>query len=325
MFKHFIILFFIVLFFSCKSNKEQAEQVSFYYWKTTYTLSNYEEQYLEKKHVKRIYIRMFDIVPTAKAPQPESVLMWEEKPDTAIQFIPTVFIRNEIFYDIDSVQISLLVSKTFSLVKQILSSQQLPFTEIQIDCDWTKNTKGNYFYFLKELKKKNLIVSNTLRLYQYKYRTESGIAPTDYVTLMCYNMGNMNSPSAENSILNIKNLREYTQQVKPYPQVINVALPIFYWTLLYDNKVLEGIFYDTPNVQNGNWKQIEKNKYQIIKPYFDEQLNRSFDLQHQIRIEKISSVDFEKAKTYIHQTINNSKYEIIYFDLDSSKIQTYLH
>ena len=34
---------------------------------------------------------------------------------------------------------------------------------------------------------------------------------------------------------------------------------------------------------------------------------------------------FEKAKTYIHQTINNSKYEIIYFDLDSSKIQTYLH
>lgn len=320
---NFILIFFIVFLFSC--NYKETEQKSFYYWKTTYSLSAFEKQYLQKQQVKRIFIRMFDIIPSSLSPLPESVLLWKEKPVASIQYIPTVFIKNEIFYNIDSVQIKKLVSNTYSLVKQILSSQELPFTEIQIDCDWTKNTKENYFYFLKELKKKNLIVSNTLRLYQYKYRNESGIAPTDFATLMCYNMGNMKNISIENSILNIKNLKEYTYHVKPYPNAINVAMPIFYWTLLYSKNTLVGILYETPNTQNGNWKQINKNKYQVINPYFDNELNRNFDFEDQIRIEKITTAEFETAKKYIQQTINHSINEIIYFDLDSSKIQTYLH
>lgn len=266
---------------------------------------------------------MFDIVPFQSSPSPESVLLWKEQPLSNIQYIPTVFIRNEIFQSTNSLDD--LASKTYSLVKQIMDSQKLPFNEIQIDCDWTSSTKEKYFSFLEKLKKQKLIISSTLRLYQYKYQTTSGIPPCDYVTLMCYNMGNMKDIQAENSILNLQNLKDYTQKVNKYPKSLNIALPIFNWTLLYNNKQLSGIFYNTPNIENGNWKPIGQNKFQVSTPYYDTILFHNFELSNEIRIEKITQSELEKAKKYIQQTIKNTTHEIIYFDLDSSKIQNYFH
>lgn len=315
-------IFFVFLFsltcFSCRK-KDIHNEVSFYFWKTNYHLTRYEVEYLREHQVKKIYLRCFDIVLEGKNPKPEHPLLWKNKPLDEVEYIPTVFIQNKIFSNIDSSFLKNLADKTYRLCKQILASQQRPIYEIQFDCDWTKSTKTAYFYFLSYMKTKKIRVSNTLRLYQYKYRREAGIAPVDYASLMCYNMGNIKDAQAENSILNQKELNSYLS-ISSYPKPLNVALPIFNWTLLYHGNDFKGILYDVPDVQNGCWLKQTPSTYLCTRDYYDSNSQRIFMNQDRIRQENISKEELFNAQKLIQNKVNNTKHEIIYFDLDSTKL-----
>ena len=318
---------FITLLFinACTPSKSSNENQAFYYWKTQYQLNSFEKEYLKKKGIKKIYLHCFDIAVENNLPKPQGVLRWKEAPIHKIEYIPTVFIQNDIFKQTDTNLLNELAQNCFSLCGQIMASQQLPLQEMQVDCDWTASTRDSYFYFLKCLKQKRIIVSATLRLYQYKYADKSGIPPADYVSLMCYNMGTMKKDENENSILNRNNLHSYLQTVKSYPLPMNIALPIFNWTLLYSNQMFKGILYKTPMVENKYWKRISEIKYICVQAHFDSNCQRNFYPNESIRIETISKKDLEQALHTIQHYVKNSKNEIIYFDLDSSKIRHCLY
>lgn len=319
-------IFLIILCLqSCEVKNKKNEDLSFYYWKTNYALNGFETEYLRKQQVKKIYLRCFDVVWENNTASPQGVLMWQDKPIDNIQYIPTVFIRNEVFLDTDSVTLKRLADKIESLCTQVLGSHKLQLSEIQIDCDWTKTTRNAYFYFLAYLKQKKLVVSNTLRLYQYKYRDESGIAPTDYASLMCYNMGNIKEEDAENSILNKRDLASYLNGLSAYPQPLNIALPLFSWTLLYSNHSLKGILYKTPDLQNNHWSRISDVQYLCTQDYYDLNCGQEFYKNEKLRIEQITPQALKEAFLIIKKYVKNSKNELIYFDLDSSKIRNTLH
>lgn len=76
--------------------------------------------------------------------------------------------------------------------------------DILIDCDWSIQSKENYFYFLKKIKSKldtKWSVSTTLRLWQFKNRNEAGIPPAERVLLMCYNIESPKKQNIQNSIV----------------------------------------------------------------------------------------------------------------------------
>ncbi|NJL12074.1 MAG: hypothetical protein HC913_03060 [Microscillaceae bacterium] len=107
----------------------------------------------------------------------------------------------------------------------------------QLDCDWTPGTRAKYFRLLKAFKAqipRPAHLSHTLRLHQYRYPRQTGLAPTDQAVLMFYNMGNL-SDSLQNSILNLEVARAYLQVPQPYPQPLDVALPLFSWGVVYRN------------------------------------------------------------------------------------------
>lgn len=313
----FVLIFFLTLF-SCRK-KELPNEIGFYYWKTNYHLTKYEEEYLHEHHVKKIYVRCFDIVLQGNNPIPEHPILWKDKPLPQVEYIPTVFIKNDVFLNRDTSLLKNLAEKTLTLCAQIFSSQQLPLREIQFDCDWTKTTRDAFFYFLTYIKSKNLIVSNTLRLYQYKYRHDAGIAPVDYASLMCYNMGNIKDVQAENSILNKKELSSYLSSPS-YPKPLNIALPIFHWTLVYQGNTFKGIVYDKPDISNGCWQKISSSSYRCIRDYHDISCQQDFFTNEIIRLENISKEDLYQAQEIIQNKVNFTKHEIIYFDLDSSKL-----
>ncbi len=330
-FSFIILLLYGSIFFtvSCIQSSEvknsKNEDISFYYWKTNYTLTGFETEYLRKHHVKKIYLHCFDVVWENHTATPQGVLLWQDEPLPNVQYIPTVFIRNEVFLNKDTVMLKGMADKIISLSSQILASRKLPLSEIQIDCDWTKTTRDAYFYFLAYLKQKKLLVSNTLRLYQYKYREESGIAPADYTSLMCYNMGNMKDEHAENSILNQKDLVSYLSGQHTYPKPLNIALPLFNWTLLYNQHSLKGILYKTPDLQNQYWKRISDIQYLCTQDYYDLNCGQEFYKNEKIRIEQITPQALKEALLIIKKYVKNSKNELIYFDLDSSKIHSTLY
>jgi len=320
-----VLLLLSIHFFACNSAKNKREAISFYYWKSTYQLTAFEVEYLKKQQVSKIYLHCFDVINNQGASLPEAVLLWADSLQPGIEYVPTVFIENSLFADNDSAAIRTLSDRVQGLCSQILAHKQLSLSEIQIDCDWTKTTRGAYFYFLSLLKQKKLTVSSTLRLYQYKYRQEAGIAPVDFATLMCYNMGNMQNEKAENSILNLQDLRAYISTQPTYPKALNIALPIFKWTLLYHKHQFKGILYQNPDLTHENWKQISGTQYLCTQSYADSLCGLEFNREDVIRVEEISKHHLAEAQSLIHQHVNNSKNEIIYFDLDSSKIHHALY
>ncbi len=168
----------LILLISC--NKEHKKSsTSFYYWKTNYTLSAFEKEYLVENNVSKIYIRCFDISMNETMAEPKGVLLWKQKPLKNINYIPVVYIENEVFKNIYNPDE--LAENIMKLCTQIFNSQQLKINEIQFDCDWTPTTRNEYFEFLKSVKEKNkqLKMSNTLRMYQYKYPDKTGVPPTE--------------------------------------------------------------------------------------------------------------------------------------------------
>jgi hypothetical protein len=308
----------------CKQGDGIKETTSFYYWKTTYKLNAFEKNYVQTNAIKKIYLRCFDVVPTQNGYSPEAVMLWQDEPLQKVLYIPTVFIRNEIWQAMDSAKTNLLSTQVIKLCTQIMAAKKLPMQEIQIDCDWTASTQQMYFYFLACMAKQKIIVSNTLRLYQYKYRKDAGIAPTNYASLMCYNMGNLKSAAAQNSIINQADLAAYIDGQSPYPKPINIAMPIFHWALVYHGNQFKNILYNMPNTQNDCWVSTKENQFICVKDYLDTISNQYFYKQETIRLEKIKKQEWISIKNYLHEHLINQQHEIIYFDLDSTNICNYL-
>jgi hypothetical protein len=310
---------------ACKPSNSSKESEAFYYWKTHYLLNTFEKEYLKKQNVQKIYLHCFDVTLEDGLAKPQGVLLWKDSALQGMDYIPTVFIQNENFLHADSNYSKELANHILLLSSQIMAAQNLPLKEIQIDCDWTETTRNAYFYFLKCMKQQKILLSATLRLYQYKYAGVSGIPPVDYVSLMCYNMGNMKTENGRNSIINEEDLKAYLKTTRDYPLPMNIALPIFNWTLLYSNHVLKGILYRPPDLQSRYWKRSSEINYICVEEYYDSLCARTFYAKQSVRVENISKKELKQALHIIQQYVNNSKNEIIYFDLDSNKIRHCLY
>ncbi len=118
-------------------------------------------------------------------------------------------------------------------------------SEIQIDCDWTAETRARYFAFLKALKARlpGKELSVTVRLYPYKYRKKLGVPPADRGMLMAYNLSPVNSEATTNSILDVAELKKYLGG-KKYPLPLDVALPTFRWSAWQRDGTLQGLLHN---------------------------------------------------------------------------------
>jgi hypothetical protein len=202
------------------------------------------------------------------------------------------------------------------------------FKEILIDCDWTAETKENYFYFLNQFK--NLYadkykLSATVRLWQFKYREKAGTPPTDRALLMCYNTQSPTTYNTENSIGSLQQIEQYFND-KEYPIVTDIALPIFSWGVLFKNKKFEGIITDITIDEcmqdTVTYKQIKKNVFIYKKDMVvGDKYIRNGD---ELRIEQIEGAELEKIITSINKNVKlQSNSRITFFSWNSKYIKNY--
>ena len=121
---------------------------------------------------------------------------------------------------------------------------------LQLDCDWTPSTRAAYFSFLKKLSAAlppGTQLSATVRLHQYKFPQETGVPPVDRGMLMLYNTGDIDDPGPRNSIFDPADARKYVQGAPAhYPLPLDVALPLFSWTLVFRDEALWKIIPEFP-------------------------------------------------------------------------------
>lgn len=315
----FLFLALLVIYTSCTP---KHPPVSFYYWKQEFVLSKKQSKLIKETKTNKIFLKFFDIVIDQEINKvlPNAIINFKTKP--TLEIIPCVYIQNKIFESNNHPKE--IAFNSNRLIKQIIRNNNLTINEIQIDCDWTQTTKSNYFLYLKELTRLNpkIEITSTLRLHQLKDYENTGIPPVNKVLLMCYNIGDIENFSTENSILSPEILNEYISKDTKYPLKLDLALPIYQWALVFRLGKLNLIIndLDKKSLNNKNFKSINKNYYQVTQNHYvnNNYLNKG-DL---IRFECSQKTDLKKC-AQLFQESNLNFNQVIFYHISQNNIHQY--
>lgn len=341
---YFILTLLLCFCIGCNEKKEPRKiERCFYYWKTNLDLSTLEKNTLDTLGVKTLYIKFFDVdwnsqqqkaIPIAKLTTNENSLnsVRDNKYSNNFKFlvIPTIFITNETFLNIDTSAIKKLADDVSQLTTNTIASYA--FNEIggiQFDCDWTESTKEKYFLFLTSFKKKwtntKMEISATIRLHQIKFLGKTGVPPVDKGILMCYNMGNLKNPSTKNSIIETEELKKYVGNLKTYPLPLDVALPLFEWNVLFRKNMYNGILRDfSPTSFSSSFTTKKENNFAILKDTFLQ--GYQFLKDDVVRNETSDYSTILDVANEVNQHLKNTQLRVSLYHLDSvilTKYKTY--
>jgi len=329
LFRTCLLLLLYSLFAAACTRHERQVRRGMYYWKTNVALSQEEQVFLKQYHCEELYVRFFDvhldpktgrIVPVAPARI--------DIRDTTLNIVPVVFITPAAIAQLDQNTIAVLAQNITGLLQRKCTEAGIVPKEIQIDCDWTVTTKEAYFNLLHHLKREAFFtgkqLSVTIRLHQVKYIVKSGIPPADKGLLMCYNMGRLRNIKEENSILNVATAQQYLDNLEHYPLPLDVALPVFHWSVLFEKEQYKGILrdIDIDRLQDRRLFQPQTpNTFTVVKDTFW----NGFELKkgQWIRYENSPVEDVQKLATFVARHIRNDSLKVLLYHLDQQNLKNY--
>ncbi|OYU96809.1 MAG: hypothetical protein CFE21_00540 [Bacteroidetes bacterium B1(2017)] len=334
--------FLLLLFglFQMSTLKPQSAIKAVYWWKTTFSKSSYynerENAFMQSHSIKKMYVKLLDvdyspgagIFPASKT----RIEYYLGEQTDSCEYIPVIYITKEVLLHLDSSNLDYYAKNFLTQALRIETHIKHPVNEIQIDCDWTKETKNTYFKLLLCLKKwaPQYQYSATLRLYPYKYRTELGIPPVNRVMLMVYNIDNARNFKQANSIFNVNQAAKYLA-IKEYPLPMDYALPVFSWTLVYRNNRFLKVFSSdiipeiSTTIRPGDsdstlLQKLDPNVYLVKSP------NRLYDAYNLkagdiLKVETCRERELNEASMLISKLPFDTKTTIALFDLDPSDLE----
>jgi hypothetical protein len=333
---------FIFCFFACKKQQQTAATTfGFYFWKnigaSDYYSDNdsYYDWFIEEKiradirdslNIKRIYVKILDIdwSPINKAyPRSHNYL---PEADSIFSFVPTIFITNRVFKEINEVEINDLSDKVFNKIYNGVDKKDAKIKEIQFDCDWTDSTREKYFQFLKIFKQKakNCQISATIRLYQYKYREKTGVPPVDKGMLMLYNLQDLKRYDIANSIFDAQEAKAYLDNQPKYPLPTDAALPLFSWAVGFHEGEAVALHNGVSQVQADTLSFLKKEK----KHYYEVKKDCTFEGHYyrtgdKIKVEYIDQEGLQSAANLAKNVIYGENPNIVFYHLDQKIIERY--
>lgn len=310
-----ILIFFIVL--SC--SKPELIPVSFYYWRTSFQLTDLEKEYINELKVNKLYIRYFDVALNNSEPVPVTSIVFNEKVQK-IEIVPVIYIKNEVF--LQNTDTKDLAQKIYNYIAQINNKNGFRTNEIQFDCDWSLKSKQNYFQFLADFKKLHPELSATIRLHQIKYPEKAGIPDVDKGVLMYYNMGVISSGD-NNSIYDRSVAQRYIKSLQNYSLPLNIALPVFSWGVhIRDHKVVNLIGGLSNNdLQKHPFEKVSENRYRVIEDFIYQ--GRYLAKNDAVKIEEPSAEQLKEMMKDLKNHLKKKPNEIIFYDLNEKNVTKY--
>lgn len=309
--------------YACNHHSPRHISRGFYYWKTNVNISRYERAVMDSVNAQDLYLHFFDvdISNSLAKPQPTAVVNFGNFiPQKNV--VPVVFITPRALDNMSWDSLDFYAKNIAQLIKNKAASIHLIPKEIQIDCDWSYHNKKRYFTLLKKLKKqpylKDKIISATIRMYQVKFPKRAGIPPVDKGLLMVYNMGEIRNYYEKNSIITTATAKKYLRHVATYPLPLDVALPIYSWTLLFRKEELKGILRDVnkKDLQNPHiFKPKGDNRFLVRK----DTLFKNYNLYagEMLRYEASNFKTVHSVADYLSLHLNSDSLRILLYYCDS--------
>lgn len=157
-------------------------------------------------------------------------------------------------------------------------------------------------------------------MHQVKYLQSNGVPPVDKGLLMCYNMGDLRKWGDHNSILNMEALEAYTgnSRISNYPLSLDLALPLFEWTVLFRNRQYAGLLRNMEQQQledRSLFQPAGKHLYTALK---DTLLNGYPLRQGEVlRYETSDPAVLQKAAKHLARQRQNYSPVVVLYHLDS--------
>jgi hypothetical protein len=340
-----LFLIVSILFLGCKKMSTHID-ISFYHWKSSFSMDKNTLQRLENLACKKIYLRIFDVDFEDNQTFAQPIGIFNLPKDSLnnqlfkqYQIVPTIFITNRTFLKIRENQIDtlsiLIYQKALTFSNALTEGGKTSVKMWQFDCDWTSATREKYFLLLKKIQylqqKNNIQTSVTIRLHQLKFFEREGVPPVSTGTLMAYNVGDLDNLEGENSILSLPTLEKFLPKKKNYPLPLEVALPIFSWgVVLRDGQAVLLIH----GLEESDFLLPSVTPYFQLKPTNETQTfvcqeniyfkNHYLYKNDEIRLETITPKTLEKCAERLAKTLpSNPNRSIIFYHLDSIHLQRY--
>lgn len=304
---------------------------AFYHWSTTWNPSATIIQSISENSIDTLYLRFFDVSwdPITNKPVPVAPLAFVSPIPQNLNFIPVVYLKNEVFTKIKPEAISLLAGNIWAKILAMSTKNNLSFQELQIDCDWTDGSRKIFFAFVEEIKNlahaRHKSISATIRLHQIKYRKITGIPPVDRGMLMFYNVGKLSTDSQKSSIFNLDDAKKYADYIRSYPMELDLVLPIFSWGIqTRDDHIVSLIDRLSLGEAESNnlFAKTGENRYEVKDSSF---LHGSFFAKgDRLIFETMSpSKTDEAAKLALSNLPQNGYRTLAFFDLNERNLKNY--
>ena len=231
-----------LLMISCGRQRYQDESLEqsngVYYWRTDLHLDSTERAFLKQHHINKVYCRYFDVVMSddGTEPKPNATIAFTDTLPAGIELIPTVYITEDCMHKPHK-------DLAEKLVKRIMQMNETNHIgnvhEIQIDCDYTSNSRATYYQFLETIKSQlstiHYQLSTTIRLHQLSMP----VPPVDYGVLMVYNTGDPRKWQERNPILDYRDVYPYLNKLAQYQLPLAAAYPVYQWIRNIQNVRIE--------------------------------------------------------------------------------------
>lgn len=260
---------------SCSNNSNKEINRGVYFWKTNFSLSTSELNWLKETEIQKLYVRFFDVDwnPNINTAVPVGDVTIETKKIDGVEIVPVVFITNRTLTNLPD---SLITELSNNIYKKIFAKLGLfenqTTKEIQLDCDWTETTREKYFNLIEQIKQLTEInkieITTTIRLHQVKFFNKTGVPPIKRGMLMFYNMSDVSDLRTRNSIYDEDVAKRYLVNFDEYPIDLDVVLPAFSWSCWFRNDKLKNLINDVKAKDleaDLNFVKEDKNIFRAIK------------------------------------------------------------
>ena len=309
-----------------------VQQRAFYFWKTQWSGSPALAQSLAENRISRLYVRFFDIDwdEPARAALPVAPLQLSAPLPSGVEIVPVVYIANRVFLSTPYAEVEALADHVWLKIRKMAEANNLPLREVQLDCDWSDGTRTRYFHFTallaRELHKRRIQVSSTIRLHQIKYAARTGVPPVDRGMLMFYNFGALRADAPRSSIFNLKDAERYASYIATYSLPLDLALPLFSWTVHSRDSEVLGLVekLEAQDIEStGAFRAVAPGRYKSTRALFFR--GRYFLEDDELRLEETTPAVTEQAAATAARGAAGKKSfaTLALFDLDERNLRHY--
>lgn len=219
----------LIVLSSCNSRESLNDENAVYYWRTEWRLDSLERSFLSRYDVRRVFCRYFDVViddTDDSDPHPNATISFVDSVPSDLEIIPTVYITEACMHRRHEGLAAKVVRR---LVQMNETHDVVGVKEIQMDCDYTVQSRQLYYDFLADVRRiaadHGLRLSTTIRLHQLSMP----VPPVDYGVLMIYNTGDPRRFEERNPILDLRDVQPYLHYLDDYQLPLAAAYPVYEW------------------------------------------------------------------------------------------------